>query len=111
MTTGGTVLVLDAHTFDETVNEADTPVLVDFWAEWCGPCRAMTPVLDEIAREWAGKLIVAKINVDDHPDIAGRHNVRSIPTLLVFDQGTLVKTIVGAGSKIRLTAELDDVLA
>ena len=82
----GIVTLTDA-TFDETVGAADEPVLVDFWAEWCGPCKMIAPILDEIAGEQAGKLTIAKLNVDDNPDIATRFDVMSIPTLIVFKDG------------------------
>jgi thioredoxin 1 len=93
-------------TFASDVLEADGPVLVDFWAEWCAPCRMVSPVLDEIARENAGKLTVTKLNVDDHPDIAADYHVTSIPTMAVFSGGELVKTIVGARPKAALLRDL-----
>ena len=90
-----TVTLSDA-TFDETVQGSEAPILVDFWAEWCGPCKMIAPVLDEIATEQAGKLTIGKLNIDDNPDAARRYDVMSIPTLLVFKDGTPVKRIVGA---------------
>ena len=97
-------------TFDEEIGAASEPVLVDFWAEWCGPCKMIAPILDEIATEQAGKVRVAKLNVDDAPDIARRFEVMSIPTLLVFRDGEVAKRIVGAKPKGALIEELSDFL-
>jgi thioredoxin 1 len=92
--------------FDETVNGSEVPVLVDFWAEWCGPCKMIAPVLEEIAKEHPGKITIAKLNVDDNPDTARRYEVMSIPTLMLFNKGSLEKRLVGARSKSQLMAEL-----
>ena len=100
-----TVTLSDA-TFDETVQGSEAPILVDFWAEWCGPCMMIAPVLDEIATEQAGKLTIGKLNIDDNPDAARRYDVMSIPTLLVFKDGTPVKRIVGAKGKAQLLQDL-----
>jgi thioredoxin 1 len=97
-------------TFDEEIAGSAEPVLVDFWAEWCGPCKMIAPILDEIAEEQAGKLKIAKLNVDDNPDIARRFDVMSIPTLIVFKDGTAQKRLVGAKGKGQLLAELDEFL-
>ena len=100
------ILTLSDATFDETIAGADTPVLVDFWAEWCGPCKMIAPTLAEIASEQKGKLAIGKLNVDDNPDTARRYEVMSIPTLMVFNNGSLEKRLVGARSKGQLMAEL-----
>ena len=100
------ILNLSDATFDETVSGSDTPVLVDFWAEWCGPCKMIAPTLAEIATEQRGKLTIGKLNVDDNPDTARRFDVMSIPTLLVFKDGKQVKRLVGAKGKPQLLEEL-----
>jgi thioredoxin 1 len=106
----GNVNVLSKATFDEEVGSADEPILVDFWAEWCGPCKMIAPILDEIAEEQAGKLRVAKLNVDDNPDIAMRFGVQSIPTMIVFKDGEPSKRLVGAKAKAQLLQELSEFL-
>ncbi len=98
-------------TFDEEIAGSDQPVLVDFWAEWCGPCKIIAPILDQIAEEQAGKIRVAKLNVDDNPDIARRFDVMSIPTLIVFQDGKPAKRMVGAKGKGQLLEELSEFLA
>jgi thioredoxin 1 len=103
------ILNLSDATFDETIGGSDTPVLVDFWAEWCGPCHMIAPVLEEIAGEQEGKLQIAKVNVDENPNTAQRFNVMSIPTLLVFqpgDSSAEVKRLVGAKGKGQLLQDL-----
>ena len=103
-------ITLTDTTFDETIAGATEPVVVDFWAEWCGPCKMVAPILDEIASENAGKLTVAKLNVDENPDVARRFDVMSIPTLMVFKDGSPQKRLVGAKGKGQLLAELDEFL-
>jgi thioredoxin 1 len=106
----GSITQLSAATFDEVLASSEEPVLVDFWAEWCGPCKMIAPILDEIATEQAGKVRVTKLNVDDAPDIARRFEVMSIPTLLVFRDGQVAKRIVGAKPKGALIEELSEFL-
>ena len=109
---GQHIVHLSDATFDEGLAEAGTPVIVDFWAEWCGPCKMIAPTLEEIAVEHRGKLTVAKLNVDDNPETAMRYNVMSIPTLLVFDkQGEQVKRLVGAKGKAQLLQDLAEFIA
>ena len=104
------IVTLTSSTFDETVNASDKPILVDFWAEWCGPCKMIAPILSEIASEQKDNLVIAKLNVDDHGDIAMRFNVMSIPTLIVFKQGEPAKRLVGAKGKGQLVQELAEFL-
>ena len=104
--TAGILTVTDS-TFDESIGSAETPVLVDFWAEWCGPCKMIAPVLEEIARDQADRVTIVKLNVDENPDIAMRFDVMSIPTLLLFKDGEVVHRTVGAKGKNQLLAELE----
>jgi thioredoxin 1 len=105
------ILTLSDATFDETIAASDTAVIVDFWAEWCGPCKMIAPILEEIAKEHSGSLTVAKINTDDHPDAARRFDVLSIPTLIVFQDGEPKKRLVGAKGKAQLLQELAEFIA
>ena len=101
---------LSEETFDEEVGSSDVPLVVDFWAEWCGPCRMVAPILESIAEDNEGKLRVAKLNVDDAPNIARRFEVMSIPTLIVFKDGAPQKRLVGAKGKGQLLEELSEFL-
>lgn len=93
--------------FEEDVLKADKPVLVDFWAEWCGPCKMIAPILEEIAVDYADKLVIAKFNIDESPATPPRYGIRGIPTLMLFKDGNVEATKVGALSKSQLTAFLD----
>ena len=98
-------------TFDADVLKSPTPVLVDYWAEWCGPCKMIAPILDDVATSYAGKLQIAKMNVDENREIPAKFGIRGIPTLMLFKDGELAATKVGALSKSQLTAFIDQQLA
>ena len=100
------IQVSDA-TFEQEVLKSPVPVLVDYWAEWCGPCKMIAPLLDEIATEYAGKIKVAKLNIDNNPGVPPKYGIRGIPTLMLFKNGTVEATKVGALSKSQLTAFLN----
>jgi len=100
--------ILTEETFDEEVGSSDLPLMVDFWAEWCGPCRMVAPILEAIASEHEGRLRIAKVNVDDAPNIARRFEVMSIPTLIIFKDGVAKKRLVGAKGKGQLLQELEE---
>jgi thioredoxin 1 len=104
------ITTLTDSTFDEEIAGSTKPILVDFWAEWCGPCKMISPILEEIAGEQSEKLTIAKLNVDDSPDVARRFDVMSIPTLIVFKDGVPEKRLVGAKGKGQLLQELADFL-
>lgn len=101
------IITVSDDTFDEEVSLADVPVLVDFWAEWCGPCKMVAPVLEEIAGDKAGALRIAKLNVDDNPRTAQRFQVMSIPTLMLFKNGELQSRMVGARPKSQILSEVE----
>ncbi len=100
------VYVTDS-TFESEVLKSTTPVLVDYWAEWCGPCKMIAPILDDVAREYAGKLKIAKLNIDENQDTPPKYGIRGIPTLMLFKNGDVAATKVGALSKGQLTAFID----
>ena len=97
--------------FDTEVLKSDTPVLIDFWAPWCGPCKAIAPIVEELAQEYDGRVKIVKMNVDDNPQTPGKYGVRGIPNLIVFKGGNVHEQIVGAVPKTKLTAAIDGALA
>jgi thioredoxin 1 len=103
------IVTLTQENFANEVLQSLTPVLVDFWAEWCGPCKAIAPILDELADEYSGKVTIGKVNIDDHQGLAAEYGVRAIPTLLVFNKGQVTEQVVGARGKRDLKASLDRV--
>ena len=103
---GAKTLTLSDASFDETVKGSSTPVLVDFWAEWCGPCKQIAPVLEELAGDYEGKVAVGKLNIDDNLEITTRYDVQSIPTLILFKDGEPVARLVGARGKAALQEEI-----
>jgi thioredoxin 1 len=107
---GESVIHVNEGTFDTEVLNSDKPALVDFWAPWCGPCRAIAPVLDELAGEYKGKVIVAKVNVDENRKLAGNHGVMSIPTMILFKNGKVMDKLIGLVPKERLKELMDKAL-
>ena len=103
------IVNLAESTFDSEVLKSSQPVLVDFWAEWCGPCKMIAPLLDELAAEYDGRVRIAKVNIDEQQSLALRYNVRAIPTLLLFNKGQVVEQVVGMKSKRDLKASFDKV--
>ena len=96
--------------FDGVIQKSDIPVLVDFWAEWCGPCKLLTPVIDELAAEYSGRIKIAKVNVDQQANLAARYGIRSIPTIIIFKGGEVAEQMVGMQAKEALKAKLDSLL-
>lgn len=108
---GKDILEISDGTFDQDVLQSDLPVLVDFWAPWCGPCRAIAPVVEELCSEYTGKLKVAKCNVDDNPKTPSRYGIRAIPTLIIFKGGNVSEQITGAVAKSQIAAAIDKVIS
>ncbi len=106
----GSVVHVTESNFEEEVVNSDVPVLVDFWAEWCGPCKMIAPILDEIAKEYGEKLKICKIDVDSNPEIAPKFGIRGIPTLIMFKDGNAESTKVGAVSKSQLVEFVDEII-
>ncbi|MBI4065554.1 thioredoxin [Candidatus Gottesmanbacteria bacterium] len=103
-------VVITDQNFDKEVTQADMPVLVDFWAVWCGPCRMQDPIIDEVAKDMNGKVKIGKLNVDENPNIAQKFMVMSIPTLMIFKSGTVVKQFIGVQSKQTIVGELNKLI-
>lgn len=103
-----TTLHLTEETFDEEMGKHEELLMVDFWAEWCAPCRAIAPALDELARESAGKVSLAKVNIDEHPGLAARYGIRSIPTILFIKSGEVVDQVIGAVPKAQIKKKMDE---
>jgi thioredoxin 1 len=104
------IITLTDDSFESDVLNASKPVVVDFWAEWCGPCKMIAPILSEVAEEFAGTVSIVKINVDDSPAIASKYGIRSIPSILLFNNGDVVEQRVGAVSKDELAGMLDKII-
>ena len=103
------IITLTAENFNQEVIKSETPILVDFWAEWCGPCKMIAPILDELADEYVGKVNVGKVNIEEFQNLATEYGVRAIPTLLLFQNGQVAEQIVGLRSKRDLKASFDKV--
>ena len=101
------IVHISDDSFSEEVLNADGPVLIDYWAEWCGPCKMIAPILDELAEEYSGRLKIAKLNIDDNPETPPKYGIRGIPTLMLFKDGNVEATKVGAVSKSQLTAFIE----
>lgn len=104
---GDKIVHVTDDTFEETVIKAEGPVLVDYWADWCGPCKMIAPILDEIAAEYGDRVTIAKLNIDENPNTPPKYGIRGIPTLMLFKAGNVEATKVGAVSKSQLTAFID----
>jgi thioredoxin 1 len=103
-----TVTELTQHTFDEMLASSELPVVVEFWADWCPPCKSIAPILESIASEDSPRVQISKVNVDEHPELASRYEIISIPTILVFRQGALFRRFVGARGRLQLLEEIDE---
>lgn len=108
---GANIVEISDGTFEQEVLQSDVPVLVDFWAPWCGPCRAIAPVIEELTSEYAGKVKMAKCNVDDNPKTPSRYGIRAIPTLIIFKGGNVSEQITGAVAKSQIAAAIDKVVS
>ena len=104
------ITTLTDATFDEVVGSSEKPILVDFWAEWCGPCRMVGPIVQELSEDYAGRLVVGKVDVDSNPGIASQYGIRNIPTILFFKGGVVVEKHVGAAPKSTLSSKVDSIL-
>jgi thioredoxin 1 len=107
---GKNIIEVSDGVFEQEVLQSDTPVLVDFWAPWCGPCRAIAPVIEELSTEYSGKLKFAKCNVDDNPQTPAKYGIRAIPTLIIFKGGNVTEQITGAVAKSQIAAAVDKVV-
>ena len=103
------IITLTQENFAKEVLQSSTPIVVDFWAEWCGPCKMIGPILDELAEEYNGRVKIGKVNIDEHQELAGQYGIQSIPTLLLFHEGQVADQIVGLRSKRELKAKFDRV--
>jgi thioredoxin 1 len=110
LTMSANIIHVTDSSFEDEVLKSEMPVMLDFWAEWCGPCRAIAPVLEELAKEYNGKMVVAKINVDQNPSTPQKYAVRGIPTLMIFQNGNVIGTKVGQASKSQLSAFIDSTI-
>ncbi|MBI5057581.1 MAG: thioredoxin [Nitrospirae bacterium] len=107
---GAVTSVTGDSSFNEVVLQASTLVMVDFWATWCGPCKIIAPVVEELAKEYTGKVAFAKVNTDENPDLASRYNIRGIPTLIFFKNGKMLDQVVGAVPKGQLKSKIDSLM-